>query len=476
MLSPQRTHRIATRPAAALPAGARERGSSLWLGQGTPRSDTLAHYQELERTLSALFGPPTPALAPTTTLGAFMAWWSHLALSPAKQWDLAQLALQQALSAMQTGVRSSADPWLVEPLPQDKRFNDPQWRQRPFAVLAQLFLLRQQWWQHATTGVPGVTRHHEEMVSFAARQWLDMFAPSNSVLANPAVLRRTLEEGGMNLLRGTAYVLEDLWRDATDLPPVGAEGIAPGVNVAITPGRVVLRNRLVELIQYAPTTQTTHPEPVLMVPAWIMKYYVLDLAPRNSLAKYLVDHGFTVFAISWKNPDGDDRDLGLADYYRLGVPYALDAIAKIVPGARTHALGYCLGGTLLAMSAAEFGRAPSPALKSITLLAAQTSFARPGELSLFIDEGQVAFLENQMWRRGYLDKREMQRTFRMLRSNDLIWSYRLLNYLLGQRQAVSELMAWNADGTRLPYRMHSEYLRALFLRNALARGEIQLDG
>jgi len=473
---PSTLRRAAMRSVKEMPAGARERGSSLWLGQDTPASATFAHYQELERTLTALLGPPTPSLAPTTTFGAFMDWWTHLALSPAKQWDLAHLALEQTLRALQVGTRGTDEPWVAEPLPQDKRFNDPQWRQWPFATFAQMFLLRQQWWQRATTGVPGVTRHHEEMVSFAARQWLDMFAPSNSMFANPAVLRRTLEEHGANLLRGAVHALEDNWREAADLPPVGGEGIEPGVDVAVTPGRVVLRNRLMELIQYTPSTATTHPEPVLVVPAWIMKYYVLDLAPRNSLIKYLVDHGFTVFAISWKNPTSEDRDLGIADYYRLGVRDSLDAIGKIVPGARVHALGYCLGGTLLAMSAAALGRARSAALKTVTLLAAQTDFADPGELSLFIDESQVAFLESQMWRRGYLDKREMARTFRMLRSNDLIWSYRLLNYLLGQRQPINELMAWNADGTRLPYRMHSEYLRALFLRNALARGELELDG
>jgi polyhydroxyalkanoate synthase len=324
--------------------------------------------------------------------------------------------------------------------------------------------------------VPGVDRHHEQMVSFAARQMLDMVAPSNFISTNPVVQRRTAEEFGRNLVRGIVNVLEDAWREAGDLPPVGAEAYAPGRNVAVTPGRVVLRTRLMELIQYAPTTPTVHAEPVLIVPAWIMKYYVLDLSPHNSLIRHLVDQGFTVFAISWKNPDESDRDMGMADYDRLGVRAALQAIAHIVPGARVHATGYCLGGTLLSIVAAALGRQRDAALRSMTLLAAQTDFTDPGELALFIDEGQVAYLENLMWRRGYLDKNQMRATFQMLRSNDMIWSYRLYNQLLGERRPVNDLMAWNADGTRLPYRMHVEYLRGLFLHNALAHGEWRVDG
>ncbi len=237
-----------------------------------------------------------------------------------------------------------------------------------------------------------------------------------------------------------------------------------------------MRNRLVELIQYEPATRTVHAEPVLIVPAWIMKYYVLDLSPQNSLIKHLVDHGFTVFAISWKNPDPGDRDLGMEAYVQLGIRGALEAIGRIVPGTQVHAMGYCLGGTLLSIAAAALGRSKFAALKSMTLLAAQTDFSDPGELALFIDEGQVSFLENLMWPKGYLDKRQMKSTFQMLRSKDLVWSYRLTSHLLGERPPVSDLMAWNADGTRMPYRMHVEYLRGLFLHNALARGDWQVDG
>jgi polyhydroxyalkanoate synthase len=453
--------------------GSRERESSPWLGRGSAPSDVFLSLQQLQRRLTPPGLVPNAVVAPSTAIGALADWWVHLLGSPAKQGELLQHAAAQWARAWGMAFSPFDD---IQPLPQDKRFADPAWQAPPHRWFAQAFLLAEQWWQCATTGVPGVTRHHEAMTSFAARQWLDMAAPSNFVSLNPAVQQRIASEGGINLLRGTMHVLEDAWRGALDLPPAGAEAYEVGRNVAITPGRVVLRNRLMELIQYAPTTRTVHAEPVLLVPAWIMKYYVLDLSPGNSMVKYLVDRGHTVFVISWKNPDGGDRDIGMNDYLRLGVLAALEAIGRIVTGARVHAAGYCLGGTLLSIAAASLGRAGDDTLQTVTLMAAQTDFSDPGELALFVDEGQVEFLENLMWRRGYLDKRHMAGTFQLLRSNDLIWSYRLSNQLLGERHPMTDLMAWNADGTRLPLRMHSEYLRGLFLHNALARGEWMVDG
>ncbi len=454
-------------------AGSRERGGSPWLGGDAGDSASFKLYQQLERELSRWSPAPDFAVAPITAIGAFLDWAVHLATSPAKQAELTQYGLEQWLRGWQTLLGEGPE---LQPLPQDKRFVDPAWQAPPYRWLAQAFLLQQQWWQRATTGVPGVTRHHEQMVSFGARQWLDVVAPANFVSTNPQVQQRTIAEGGMNLLRGAVHAWEDAWREALDLPPPGAEAFVVGENLAITPGQVVFRNRLIELIQYAPSTGTVHPEPVLIVPAWIMKYYILDLTPADSLIRHLVDSGFTVFTISWKNPDEHDRELGMDDYENLGVRAALQAARQIVPRQPVHAVGYCLGGTLLAIVAAALGRDNDAALKTMTLLAAQTDFADPGELALFIDEGQVAYLENLMWRSGYLDKRQMKNTFQMLRSRDLVWSYRLHNQLLGERLPVNALMAWNADGTRLPYRMHSEYLHGMFLRNALARGEWRSGG
>ena len=458
--------------AAALRAGSREPAASPWFGSSSDPVATVRDLGQAESCLEPWALVTGAAIAPATMLGAFMDWWTHFVGSAAKQLEVASAGAEQWQRAWKLAVTGET----VQPLPQDKRFADPAWQLPPYRSLTQTFLSGEEWWQRATTGVRGVTPHHEQMVSFAARQWLDMAAPSNFVVTNPVVQRQTLQEFGVNLFRGAAHALEDAWRDAADLPPAGAEAFDIGRTVAITPGRVVLRNRLMELIQYAPTTPTVHLEPVLIVPAWIMKYYVLDLSPGNSLIRHLVDRGYTVFAISWKNPTSEDRNLGMNDYVELGVRAALQAIRTIIPGAKVHATGYCLGGTLLATVAADLGRADATPLKTLTLLATQTDFTAPGELGLFIDEGQVAFLENLMAKRGYLDKKQMQSTFQMLRSNDLIWSYRVHSQLLGQRRPVSDVMAWNADGTRLPARMHSEYLRGMYLNNALARGEWCVDG
>ncbi len=458
-------------------AGAREPGGSPWLGRRGEPTETFQRYQDIERAAQALWPSPASAVSPSTALGAYSDWMQHLLASPAKQWELTEIAIQNAMRWARAASAGPADNcWCIEPLPQDKRFDDPAWRERPYVWFAQALLLQQSWWQHATTGVPGVSPHHERMVEFTARQWLDMISPSNFVALNPVVTRRTLEEAGANLARGAMHALGDAYRESANLPPVGAEPYELGVNVATTPGRVVLRNRLMELIQYTPTTPKVHAEPILFVPAWIMKYYVLDLEPHNSMVKFLVDAGYTVFMISWKNPHAEDRELGLDDYHRLGVRAALDTIAKARPDRAVHAVGYCLGGTLLAMVASLLGRERSHVLKSITMLAAQVDFTDPGELSLFIDESQVAFFDNQMAVQGVLDKGQMRGTFQMLRSRDLVWSYRLATYLMGERAPISALMAWNADGTHLPYRMHSEYLHALYLDNALAHGEYRLGG
>jgi polyhydroxyalkanoate synthase len=363
-----------------------------------------------------------------------------------------------------------------EPRAEDPRFAAPGWRQWPFSVFSRAFLLTERWWQEAASGVPGVSRHHERVVSFAARQLLDAVSPANFFWTNPEVLKATAEQRGANLARGANLLAGDWQRLLTGARPAGTEAFIPGRSVAVTPGRVVFHNHLIELIQYAPATQTVHAEPVLIVSAWIMKYYILDLSPRNSLVKYLVDHGHTVFAVSWRNPGPEDRDLDLEDYREHGVLAALDAISAIILGRRVHAVGYCLGGTMLMITAAAMARDRDERLATITLFATETDFTEPGELGVFLDESQVADLEAIMWEQGYLDSAQMAGAFEMLRPYELVWSRATGEYLLGERQLPNDLMAWNADGTRLPCRMHSQYLHRLFLRNDLFEGRYRAAG
>lgn len=432
----------------------------------------------LDRSLHAILGRATRAISPTSLLLAYADWWSHLALSPAKQALLAQKALRKAHRLALYAPRSlsrDAEP-CIEPLEQDRRFSHPDWQRWPFNLFQQSFLLVQQWWHNATTEVRGVSRHHEDIVTFAARQLLDMFSPSNFVPTNPEVLRRTVETGGHNLFQGGLHWLDDWERQQAGRPPAGAEAHQVGRSIAATPGKVVFRNRLIELIQYAPATERVRAEPILIVPAWIMRYYVLDLGPSNSVVGHLVEGGHTVFCISWKNPGPADRDRGMEDYLRMGMMDALDAVAAIVPGQKVHCVGYCLGGTLAAIGAAAMARENDDRLASLSLLAAQTDFSEPGELALFIDESEVTFLEDIMFDRGFLSAGQMAGAFQLLRSNDLVWSRMVREYLLGERRPMSDLMAWNADATRLPYRMHAEYLRRLYLRNDLAEGRYRVGG
>ena len=419
-------------------------------------------------------------MSPGALAGAYWDWAHHLALSPGKQFQLIEKAAKKsarvARYAAQCTAQPDGTPNCIEPLAQDRRFRGEAWQQWPFNLMHQAFLLNQQWWHNATTGVHGVTRQHEQVMEFAARQLLDVFAPSNYPASNPEVLNKTVEEGGMNLVRGVQNFWEDFERVASGQKPAGSDDYTVGENLAVTPGKVVYRNRLIELIQYAPTTKKVRPEPILIVPAWIMKYYILDLAPGRSLVEYLTGQGFTVFIISWKNPGPEDRELGMDDYHTLGVMSALDAVQQAAGAAKVHGVGYCLGGTLLTIAAAAMARDGDDRLATLSLLAAQADFTEAGELTLFINESQVAFLEDMMWEQGFLDTKQMAGAFQLLRSNDLIWSRMVRDYLMGERQPMSELMAWNADATRMPYRMHSEYLRRLFLDNDLAQGRYMVEG
>jgi polyhydroxyalkanoate synthase len=429
----------------------------------------------LDRWTHAQLSPFTQGVSTASLRMAFDDWLTHLSHNPAEQLKLLQTALQGGQQWWQYVAQAAWDHCkpCIEPPVHDTRFAHPSWQNWPFNAINQGFLLTQQWWQDATQGVHGVSPHHEAVVSFTVRQWLDMWSPANFWLSNPEVLERTQRTHGDSLRQGFQNWLDDVQRKSSGMPPHGAEAYQVGRNVAITPGQVVYRNHLIELIQYSPSTTQVRSEPVLIVPSWIMKYYILDLSPHNSLVKYLVDRGQTVFAMSWANPGAEDRDVSMDDYLRLGVMAALD---RVLPQRPVHAVGYCLGGTLLAIAAAAMARDGDARLASMTLIAAQTDFSEPGELALFIDDSQVAHLEDIMWDQGYLDSKQMAGAFQWLNSNDLIWSRLLKDYLLGERSPMSDLMAWNADGTRLPYRMHTEYLRRMFLNNDLASARYPVKG
>lgn len=456
--------------------------TDFWLGPRAAGDEDVSQRmgEALDRSWHYLASRRTLGLSPMAVAEAYFDWMIHLAASPGKQLQLAEKAARKAARllhyAAHCALQSNGVGPCLEPLAQDKRFRGEAWQQWPFNIIHQSFLLQQQWWHVATMGIRGLGDKHEAQVTFATRQALDMVSPSNFVLTNPEVLQTTLAEGGVNLVRGYWNLIEDWERTANGRPPHGAESFEAGRNLALSPGKVIYRNRLIELIQYAPTTDKVRPEPVLIVPAWIMKYYILDLTPENSLVKYLTDLGFTVFMVSWKNPGYEDRDLGMDDYRKLGVMAALEAVNTVVPDRNVHAVGYCLGGTLLSIAAAAMARDGDDRLATLSFLAAQTDFEEAGELTLFVVESQIAFLEDMMREQGYLDIHQMAGAFQMLHSNDLVWSRVIHNYLMGERRPMNALMAWNADGTRMPARMHSEYLRQLCLKNDLAGGRFKVEG
>jgi polyhydroxyalkanoate synthase len=445
-------------------------------GEADPLEQTASLIDHAFRGILAV---AANGLSPLPIGAAFADWGLHLAFSPGRQMLLVGKAIRKwtRFAAIARDRFTPAESALaVAPLPQDRRFRAEDWRNWPFYEIAQAFLLQQQWWHNATTGIHGVSKQHEFIVSFATRQLLDMLSPSNFVATNPVVLGRTRETWGINLVNGLANLLDDVVSRRA-VPKPGSDGpFEPGGTVAVTAGKVFYRNRLIELIEYAPTTERVQAEPILIVPAWIMKYYILDLSPSNSLVRYLLDQGFTVFMISWHNPTEADRDLGMEEYRRLGVMAAIEAIGEQLPGRKIHATGYCLGGTLLSIAAATMARDGLDCLQSLSLLATETDFTEPGELALFINESQIVFLEELMRRQGYLDGQQMAGAFQLLRSNDLVWSRMVHHYLMGEREPLTDLMAWNADTTRMPYRMQSQYLRDLFLGNDLAEGRFETDG
>ena len=436
--------------------------------------------KDFDREFRAQMAQMTSGLAPTAFTTAWADWAVHLAQSPARLQQLQQEATQRAQDTWAFAMRAMGGE-KVAPSEgfdgqADRRFEGVDWTQFPFNVYARAYQNTAALMQETVADVDGVTDYHADLMGFAVRMLLDASSPANYLASNPEVLTLTQAEQGQNLLRGFQNLADDVQRTLDGAAPAGTENFEVGKDVAATPGKVVFRNRLIEVIQYTPATKDVHAEPVLIVPAWIMKYYILDLSARNSLVRYLVEQGHTVFMLSWKNPDEADREVGMDDYLNLGFKAALDAVGAIVPRQPVHAVGYCIGGTLLMIGAAALAREQDTRLGSITLFAAQTDFSEPGELAYFINPAQLAMLEASMHRSGVLESKQMGGAFAMLRAQDLIWQPAVDTYLKGKRAGMIDLMAWNADGTRMPWRMHSEYLYRLYLDNELAANRFPVDG
>ena len=436
--------------------------------------------ERLDQWLHAAMAPLTGGLSPVSLSLALADWAWHLAMAPGRQTELAALATHLANDTLHLHDGMDENAGAAD---DDPRFRDEAWAAWPFSQMRVGFHNAEAFWREAAC-VPGMTAHHADLTQFFARQWLGMMTPANWLPTNPVVLRDAFESQGTHLLKGARHWLADVSGVPEPEDLEIAKRFVVGRDVAVTPGKVVYRNRLVELIRYQPQTAKVHLEPVFVIPSWIMKFYILDLSPHNSMVRYLVSQGHTVFMLSWRNPDAEDAELSMDDYLRLGVLDALQAIAgqtgKDVP---VHAVGYCLGGTLLAIAVAALarkggvaGKRQLPTLKTLTLLAAQTDFSEPGELGLFIDESQIDLLDSITRRQGYLSGKQMAGSFQFLHSRELVWTRRMREYLMGEREQPNDLMAWNADTTRMPARMHHEYLTSLYLHNALATNRYRVEG
>jgi polyhydroxyalkanoate synthase len=369
---------------------------------------------------------------------------------------------------------------VIEANPKDKRFKDEAWKDNEvFDFIKQTYLLSARYVQNVVGQAEGLDRKTAQKIDFYSRQFIDAMSPSNFLLTNPEVLRRTAETGGENLIRGLNNLLSDLERGhgKLSIKMTDMDAFKLGENIGVSPGKVIYQNALMQLIQYSPSTETVLKRPLLILPPWINKFYILDLRPKNSLVRWAVSQGHTVFMVSWVNPDERLSDRGFDAYMTDGVFAALDAIEEATGERDVNAIGYCLGGTLLATTLAWMKAKGDDRIKSATFLVTMTDFAESGELGVFVDEEQLRGLEERMEKHGYLEGSDMAQTFNMLRANDLIWSFVVNNYLMGKEPFQFDLLYWNSDATRMPARMHSFYLRNMYQQNRLAQpGGIELAG
>lgn len=410
-------------------------------------------------------------LDPVQVTQALQKLWLDAFTNPTRAWTQYNDFMQQYTQLMTATTLKiwgqTAQP-VAQPEKGDKRFSAPDWQQNPVLdALKQSYLLAATSLLKTASEVQGLDEQQQHRLLFYIRQFLDAISPTNVLFTNPQVLHETLQSGGQNLVKGMEHLLRDM--QAGQIKMTDTDAFAPGRNLALTPGQVIYRNALIELIQYAPTTEKVHALPLLFIPPWINKYYILDMQPKNSLIKFLVDAGYTVFVISWKNPDASMEETSFDDYLTLGPLAAFKACKEITKAAKINVIGYCIGGTLLSMALSYLDVKGDTSVNSATFLVSLQDFSEVGDTSVFIDEPQVQYVEGQMMERGYLDSRSMASMFNMLRANDLIWSNVVNNYLLGKEPPAFDLLYWNNDGTRMARVAHSFYLRNTYLENNLIK-------
>jgi len=408
-------------------------------------------------------------------------WLRSLANPAAAMSSLAELNARAWQSAIETWSEAGKRWWGLasgEPAAgvADKRFAAPEWQSNPaYSTLRALYLLASEWLLRQSAEAADLDPAERQRLDFHLRQFVDAMSPTLQLMSNPAALRRAMETGGASLADGARNLLADMKEGRLSM--VDATAFAPGRNLALTPGKVVHRNKLIELIQYAPSTDSVHEVPLLIIPPWINKYYILDMQPKNSMVGWLVAQGFSVFVVSWKNPDAAMEETTIEDYMELGLLEASDVVRDIVGTERLNVMGYCIGGTLLAMALAWLAARGDDRFASATFMVSLQDFSKVGDTAVFLGEPTVDFIEQQMMERGYLDSREISNMFNLLRSNDLIWSNVVNNYLMGNKPPAFDLLYWNSDGTRMARAAHSWYLRNTYVENNLmVPGKVHLKG
>ena len=448
-------------------ARAMENGGKALAAYLQPREDSEVRDQ-----------PPNELTELVKTFSAVAEYWmSDQDRAAEVQTRIAKAYLDLWGSSMRRLAGEEAPP-AIAPSPRDKRFADPEWKSNQFFdFVLQLYLLTAQWAQELVKNADGLDPHTRRKAEFYVQQITNAMAPSNFVLTNPEVLRETLASNGVNLVRGMKMLAEDIeaGRGTLRIRQSDPSNLEVGVNMATTPGKVIFQNELMQLIQYEPSTENVLRTPLLIVPPWINKFYILDLKPEKSFIKWCVDQGISVFVISWINPDKSLRAKTWEDYMKQGPLAAMDAIERVTGEMKVHTMGYCVGGTLLATTLAWLADKRRVRVTSATFLAAQVDFSHAGDLLVFVDEDQVSAIERDMQASGVLEGAKMAMAFNMLRSNDLIWSYVVSNYLKGQQPSAFDLLHWNSDATRMPAANHSYYLRNCYLENRLSSGTMVLD-